>query len=72
MRYKHGLDSQYKGMMHEDHSAPANLPQDKKLEYYPPRDYVDNYHLDDTILGIDDNSRNSVGKVKSHQSDSMY
>ena len=66
------MDSGYMGMISEDHSAPANLPQEVKHEYYPKRGYVDNYYLDDTIKGIDDNSDNSVKKVESHQSDSMY
>ena len=70
--YRGGMDSGYMGMISEDHSAPANLPQEVKHEYYPKCDYVDSYVLDDTIKGIDENISNSVKKVESHQSDSMY
>lgn len=70
--YRNGMASGYMGMISEDKSAPANLPQEVKHEYYPKRDYVNNYYLDDTMKGIDDNSDNSVRKVESHQSDSMY
>ena len=66
------MDSGYMGMISEDHSAPANLPQEVKHEYYPKRNYVDNYYLDDTIRGVDENNNNSVRKVENNQSDSIY
>jgi len=67
-----GMDSGYMGMISEDRSAPSNLPQEIKHEYYPPCDYVDTYHLDDTIKGIDENISNSIRKVEKNPSDSMY
>ena len=52
---RYGMDSGYMGMISEDHNAPSNLPQEVKHQYYPKPDYVDNYYLDDTIKGVDDN-----------------
>jgi len=66
------MDSGYMNMLSEDHSAPANLPQGVVHKYYPKENYVDNYYLDDTCKGIDDNVDDSVRKIESHQSDSMY
>jgi len=70
--FKGGLDSGYMGMLSEDHSAPANLPQGVVHEYYPKSEYMDSHYLDDTIKGIDDNNRDNIERVDSHQSDSMY
>lgn len=70
--HKNEMDSAYMGMLSEDHSAPANLPQHVVHKYYPKCDYVDNYYLDDTYKGIDENIDDSVRKIESHQSDSMY
>ena len=69
---KDGMDSRFLGMLSEDHSAPANLPQEVVYKPYPKYDFVDNYYLDDTIKGIDDNIDDSVETVEHHQSDSMY
>ena len=70
--HRGSMDSGYMDMLHEDHSAPANLPQEVVNKYYPPCDYVDNYYLDDTSKGIEDNIDDSVRKIEGHQSDSMY
>ncbi len=70
--HKGSMDSGYMGMISEDHGAPSNLPQQVVHTYYPKCNYVDNYYLDDTIKGIDDNIDDSVEKVETHQSDSMY
>lgn len=70
--FKGGLDSGYMGMLSEDHSATANLPQEVVYEYYPKREYMDSHYLDDTIKGVDDNNRDNISRVDSHQSDSMY
>ena len=69
---KKGLDSGYMGMISEDHSAPANLPQQVVHSYYPPCEYIDNSYLDDTIKGVDETLDDNIKKVESHQSDSMY
>ena len=39
-------------MIHEDHSAVANLPQNVMMKPWPKSVYA-TYHLDDTISGID-------------------
>ncbi len=70
--HKNGMDSGYMGMISEDHSATANLPQHVVQTPYPKCEYVDNYYLDDTIKGIDETLDDNIEKVESHQSDSMY
>lgn len=66
------MDSGYFGMLSEDHSAPANLPQDVKHEYYPKCDYMDRYELDDTIQGLDDTRDYDIRKLDSNPSDSKW
>lgn len=41
------------GMIHEDHSAVANLPQEVVMRPYPKAPGYQDYGLDDTIGGID-------------------
>ena len=69
---KERLDDGFMGMISEDHSAPANLPQDVVHKYYPKMDYMDSHYLDDTIRGVDDNYDDSIDRVERHQSDSMH
>jgi len=66
------MDSGYMGMISEDRSAHANLPQEVKMVNYPKNNYMNNYYQDDTMKGIDDNIKNSAKKIKSNMSDSMY
>lgn len=71
--YKKGrMDSGYMGMISEDYSAPANMPQSVKHSYYPKGDYFNGRYLDDSMKGIDETEGNTMRKVKGHQSDSMY
>lgn len=72
MARKESLDDGFMGMISEDHSAPANLPQDVVHKYYPKCEYLDSHYLDDTIRGVDDNIDDSVRRTDRHQSDSMY
>ncbi len=57
--YYEGMDSRRKqemedaGMIHEDHRAIANLPQDVKIMAYPKTGPYIPEMLDDTIRGID-------------------
>lgn len=67
-----GMDSGYMGMISEDHSAPANLPQEVKHTYYPKCDYLSTHYLDDSIKGIDETSRDNINTTDRHQSDSKY
>lgn len=54
------------GMIHEDHSAVANLPQHVEYRPYPkPRDYMPE-DIDDTIHGIDRQISYDNGKRKEH------
>lgn len=41
------------GMIHEDHSAVANLPQNVMMKSYPKGDNYLPEDLDDTIRGVD-------------------
>lgn len=72
MARKESLDDGFMGMISEDHSAPANLPQGVVHKYYPKCKYMDGHYLDDTIRGVDDNIDDSVSKADRYQSDSMY
>lgn len=40
-------------MISEDHSAPANMPQQVKYHAWPKVGHYADYDLDDTIRGID-------------------
>jgi hypothetical protein len=41
------------GMIHEDHNAVANLPQNVMMKYYPKEGGYTPEDLDDTIRGVD-------------------
>lgn len=71
-RKNRGLDSRFMGMLSEDHSAPANLPQEVVHKYYPKCEYMDRYELDDTIEGVDENIDETVRKVEGNHSESMW
>lgn len=71
-KHSRSIDSGYMGMISEDHSAPSNLPQGVKHEYYPKCEYIDSYYLDDTAKGIKESIDDSVRKIERHKSDSMY
>ena len=61
----------YGGMIKEDRSAVANMPQGVKQMAYPPRDYT-GYALNDDISGVDMELKNNIGKVNSRRPDSKY
>lgn len=69
---RESLDDRFMGMIGEDHSAPANLPQEVVHKYYPKCEYMDRYELDDTIEGIDENNDDSVREIEKRHSKSMY
>lgn len=69
---KGDMDSGYMGMISEDRSAPANLPQHVVHKYYPKEGYMDRYELDDTIEGVDDQIKDSVRHLEKNPSKSMY
>lgn len=70
MGYK--MDSAYAGMLSEDHSAPANLPQEVVHKYYPKCKYMDRYELDDTMNGLDDTRNYDIKKIQSEEPDSKW
>ena len=71
--YRKGpMDSQFYGMIKEDHNAMANLPQDVKMEYYPKVSYLDAYELDDTMRGLDDTRSDDVLNMERHASKDKY
>jgi len=66
------LDSQYDGMIREDHNEVANLPRDVVMKKYPRNKFMSDYYLDDSIRGIDDVCRENERKLEKQHSDSMY
>lgn len=60
------------GMISEDHSAFANLPQHVVMKEYKKPDYTDFDNLDDTITGIDRQIGGDVSQAKRHKSKSKY
>ena len=66
------MDSKYYGMISEDNSAPANLPQDVKHTYYPKCDYFHSSELDDTIRGLDDTRNEDIDKMERYESNVKY
>lgn len=55
------------GMIHEDHSAIANLPQMVMIKEYPrPHDYEPEVYLDDSSRGIDRQRSEDYHKMKKH------
>lgn len=62
------MDSQFYGMISEDHSAVANLPQEVVQKAYPRCEYLDGYSIDDTIRGLDDTRKEDMRTLKKHHS----
>ncbi len=54
------------GMIHEDHNAIANLPQDVKMTYWPKGGHYIPEELDDTISGIDRQMDRDGMQLKRH------
>lgn len=71
-RKKGPMDSQFYGMISEDHSEPANLPKEVVYKSYPKCSYFDAYELDDTIRGLDDTRDYDVRMMDRHESDEKY
>lgn len=59
-------------MIHEDHSAFANLPQQVIMKEYKKPDYTDFDQIDDTIRGIDRQIDADVMGARRHKSKSKY
>jgi hypothetical protein len=59
-------------MIHEDHSAPANLPQECIHKYYPSYAEGMKGSLDDTIRGVDKQIGDDVRKMRKERSNEKY
>ena len=70
--HKGPMDSQFYGMISEDHSETANLPQHVVYHKYPKNSYMGAYELDDTIRGLDDTRHDDVRKIERYHSDVKY
>jgi hypothetical protein len=51
-------------MIHEDHTAPANLPQHAVMRDYPPCDYLKGAYYDDGRRGLDDLERENIERLE--------
>ncbi len=60
------------GMISEDHSTVANLPQQKKYHAWPKNNVYESYDLDDTIRGVDEQMGADVSMAKRLKSKSKY
>jgi len=59
------------GMIHEDKSAPSNLPREVIMKEYPKVDYL--YQpIDDTMEGIDRQMKSSVSGVRKQLASKKY
>ena len=68
-RYQEMRDA---GMINEDHSATANLPQDVKYHAWPENDDYPRYGLDDTIRGIDKQESEDYREMEKHKQRGKY
>ena len=60
------------GMLSEEHSAPANLPQHVVHKFYPKCDEFMGSKLDDTIRGLDDTRSEDIDLMEKHESKVKY
>ena len=67
-----GMDTQFYGMIHEDRSEVANLPQHVEYKPYPKCGYFDEYELDDTIRGLDDTRDDDLRTMRRYTSKDKY
>ena len=66
------MDSKYFGMISEDHSAVANLPQEVVQKTYPKGKYLGGYELDDTMRGLDDSRSQDIKLMERNMSKDKY
>lgn len=72
MDMRRRMEAEDSMMIKEDPSAPANLPQEKMLKYYPKADYASYPDLDDTLRGIDKQTKDDTGKEKKEKFPEKY
>lgn len=66
------LEAADSGMISENKSAIANLPQEVMYKMWPKAHHYENYGLDDTIRGIDEQMSKDGNKMKSHLQPEKY
>lgn len=59
-----GMNYQDSGMLYDDKSAVANMPQNVKYHAWPKAEDYRNYDLNDTISGIDVQMKDDSKKGK--------
>ena len=67
-----GMEARAGGMISEDRSAIANMPQNVVYKEYPAYGVYLNQNLDDTMAGIQKQQSGDVGKANSQKPNSMY
>ena len=60
------------GMITEDHSAMANMPQNVVMKQYEKTPMSDLQGYKDNIQGIDERLRHDAGKMRGRQSKELY
>lgn len=60
------------GMITEDHTSMANMPQNVIMKEYPKMRYGLDPYLDDTCSGIDKQIYDDMSQMKKHISKSKY
>jgi hypothetical protein len=63
-RHLEKRDSQ---MINEDHSAPANLPQNVMIKYWPKAGHYADYALNDDISGINEQMDEDGSEMMRHK-----
>lgn len=66
------MEKRDSGMLSEDRSAVANLPQDVIVKQYPRCPYGLDSYLDDTMSGIDKQIGSDDGAARRNRSKSKY
>lgn len=66
------MEKRDSGMLSNDMSACANMPQDVKYHAWPKDPSYASYNLDDTITGIDEQLRADGSGMRKHKSRTKY
>lgn len=70
--YEQALEARDSQMISADMNACANLPKDVKYHAWPSSGEMMSYSLNDTISGIDGQTRADISGAKRHRSKSKY
>lgn len=72
MDSRRAMERQDGAMLNEDRNAIANLPQDVKYHAWPEPGQYANYHLDDTVRGIDKQMDEDGSGMRKHLQPGKY